>query len=164
MLIQERSPCASGDRNFAGAVSWIAAAAAGKPPSADSRAGDALAGLLRDGARALGDLGGGGLRRGHNEELGIRDELGHGDGHVAGSRGQVHEEDVEFGPVDVGKKLLDSAREHRAAPHDGRVSFDELPPDERPKSGTASFSSSWDSEDYGESFLADLVERWRIRR
>ncbi len=44
-----------------------------------------------------------------------------------------------------------------------RVFFDELPPDERPKSGTASFSSSWEEEGYGESFLADLVERWRGR-
>jgi len=42
-----------------------------------------------------------------------------------------------------------------------RLTFDQLPPEEQPRSGTASFSSSWQDGGYGEDFVAEVVERWR---
>ena len=41
-------------------------------------------------------------------------QLGHGDGHVAGARRQVHQQHVEVAPVHVGEELLHRAVQHRA--------------------------------------------------
>ncbi len=42
-----------------------------------------------------------------------------------------------------------------------RVRFDRLPPEQQPHSGTARFSSSWQQDSQDESFVAEVVERWR---
>jgi len=42
-----------------------------------------------------------------------------------------------------------------------RVRFDDLPPEERPRSATASFSTAWVAESDGEAILAATIERWR---
>lgn len=86
---------------------------------------DRLVGLRGDRARTLGHLGGGLLRRGHDEDLRGRQQLGHRDRDVAGAGRQVHEEDVEVAPVDVGQELLQRPVEHRPAPHDGGVALGE---------------------------------------
>ncbi len=43
------------------------------------------------------------------------------DGDVAGAGRQVHQQDVEVAPVDVGEELLQRAVQHRPAPHDRGV-------------------------------------------
>jgi hypothetical protein len=48
-------------------------------------------GLGRDGAGALGHLGGGELRRRDDEDLGVGHQLGDRDGDVTGAWRQVHE-------------------------------------------------------------------------
>ncbi len=45
-----------------------------------------------------------------------------------------------------------------------RLQFDTLPEERRPLSGTASFSSAWQSDDKDEAFVAEIVERWRRQR
>jgi DNA helicase HerA-like ATPase len=45
-----------------------------------------------------------------------------------------------------------------------RVRFDTLPDHQRPLSGTASFSSAWQSDDKGQDFAAAVIERWRRQR
>ncbi|MCP4327136.1 MAG: ATP-binding protein [Alphaproteobacteria bacterium] len=45
-----------------------------------------------------------------------------------------------------------------------RVCFDELPNDERPMSGTASFSSGWSQDIEVERFVERVIERWRHRQ
>ncbi len=42
-----------------------------------------------------------------------------------------------------------------------RMLFDEMPPEKRPKSGTAPFSTAWQVDDKDESFVASVVKRWR---
>ncbi len=42
-----------------------------------------------------------------------------------------------------------------------RVRFDRLPPEQQPHSGTARFSSSWQQDSQDETFVAEVVERWR---
>ena len=42
-----------------------------------------------------------------------------------------------------------------------RVRFDDLPPDERPRSATASFSTAWRAEADADALIAATVERWR---
>ena len=76
-------------------------------------------------AGPLGHLGGRRLRGGDDEDLGVRDELGHRDRDVAGARGQVEQQDVEVAPEDVGEELLQRAVQHRPAPDDRLVAGDE---------------------------------------
>jgi hypothetical protein len=45
-----------------------------------------------------------------------------------------------------------------------RVQFDTLPEERKPLSGTASFSAAWQNDDKDESFVAEIVERWRRQR
>ncbi|MCZ6848092.1 MAG: ATPase, partial [Alphaproteobacteria bacterium] len=45
-----------------------------------------------------------------------------------------------------------------------RVRFDILPDERKPLSGTASFSSAWQNDDKDESFVAEIVDRWRRQR
>jgi hypothetical protein len=45
-----------------------------------------------------------------------------------------------------------------------RVSFDMLPDERKPLSGTASFSAAWQNDDKDESFVAEVVDRWRRQR
>ena len=45
-----------------------------------------------------------------------------------------------------------------------RIRLDTLPDNHRPLSGTASFSSAWQSDDKGQAFAAKIVERWRRQR
>ena len=45
-----------------------------------------------------------------------------------------------------------------------RVRFDTLPDYRKPLSGTASFSSAWQSDDNGQDFAAAVIERWRRQR
>ena len=70
-----------------------------------------------DEAGALCDLGGGRLRGGDHENLGVREQLGHGDRHVAGAGRQVQQQDVQVAPEHIGQELLDGAVQHGAAPH-----------------------------------------------
>jgi hypothetical protein len=42
-----------------------------------------------------------------------------------------------------------------------RIKFDMLPPHALPRSATASFTGNWSREVEDESFLADVVARWR---
>ena len=48
-------------------------------------------------------------------------ELRDRDRDVAGAGRQVHEQDVEVAPVDVGEELLQRPVQHRPAPHDRGV-------------------------------------------
>jgi hypothetical protein len=75
--------------------------------------------------RAARDLLRGGLRRGDQEELGLRQELGERHGDVAGARGQVHEQVVQLAPLDVLEELGEGLVEHGPAPDDGGVLGDE---------------------------------------
>ena len=45
-----------------------------------------------------------------------------------------------------------------------RLCFNELPEERRPRSGTAKFSTAWQSDDEDESFIDTVVERWRRQR
>jgi len=45
-----------------------------------------------------------------------------------------------------------------------RVSFDMLPDERKPLSGTASFSAAWQNDDKDETFVAEVVDRWRRQR
>ena len=76
-------------------------------------------------AGSLGHLGGRDLRRGHDDDLGSRHQLGHRDRDVAGAGRQVEQQDVQVTPVDVGEELLQRPVQHRPAPHDGRVALGE---------------------------------------
>ena len=84
-------------------------------------------GLQRDGAGALGDLGGGLLGRRDDEDLRGGDELGHGDGDVAGAGRQVEQQHVEVAPEDVAEELLQRPVEHRAAPDHGWLPGTNMP-------------------------------------
>jgi DNA helicase HerA-like ATPase len=45
-----------------------------------------------------------------------------------------------------------------------RLQFDMLPEERMPLSGTASFSTAWQNDDKDETFVAEIVERWRRQR
>ncbi len=45
-----------------------------------------------------------------------------------------------------------------------RVRFDPLPAERQPHSGTAGFSTAWQHASRNESFVAEVVERWRSQR
>ncbi len=45
-----------------------------------------------------------------------------------------------------------------------RIRFDLLPEERMPLSGTASFSTAWQNDDKDETFVAEIVERWRRQR
>jgi DNA helicase HerA-like ATPase len=45
-----------------------------------------------------------------------------------------------------------------------RLCFNELPEERRPRSGTAKFSTAWQSDDEDKSFIDTVVERWRRQR
>ena len=90
-------------------------------------AGDALMGLRGQGAGPLGDLGRRDLRRGHHEQLGAGQKLGHRDGYVPGAGRQVEQQDVEVTPVHVGQELLERPVQHGAAPDHRRVALGEHP-------------------------------------
>ena len=52
----------------------------------------------------------------------------------------------------------------RFVPVPMRLSFDDLPTDQRPRSGTASFAAGW-ADDRGDmSLVEEIVERWRTQR
>src|SRR5699024_5902553 len=57
----------------------------------------------------------------HDQKLSVRHQLGDRDRHVAGSRWQVEQQDVQVSPEDVAEELLDRAVQHRATPHDRGV-------------------------------------------
>ena len=78
-----------------------------------------------DEARSLSHLGGSRLRGGDHEDLGVRQQLCHRDGHVSGPGRQVQQEDVQVAPEDVGEELLDGAVQHGAAPDDRLLVLDE---------------------------------------
>lgn len=42
-----------------------------------------------------------------------------------------------------------------------RFCFDLMPEDQRPRSGTACFSSAWKDTDHEDNFVAEVVQRWR---
>ena len=71
--------------------------------------------------------------------------------------------DAAYGLLDFLPSLGDAeaivAGEGVASPL--RVRFDRLPPEQQPHSGTASFSRSWQHDGHNESFVAEVVERWR---
>ena len=80
---------------------------------------------MRHLGRAAGDLLGHGLRRGDDEELGLRQQLGERHRDVAGARRQVDEQEVQLAPLDVLEELGERLVEHRPAPDDGAVLLDE---------------------------------------
>ena len=45
-----------------------------------------------------------------------------------------------------------------------RLRFDMLAEERKPLSGTASFSTAWQNDDKDESFVAEIIERWRRQR
>ena len=45
-----------------------------------------------------------------------------------------------------------------------RLLFDILTDERKPLSGTASFSTAWQTDDKDESFVAEIIERWRRQR
>ena len=45
-----------------------------------------------------------------------------------------------------------------------RLLFDMLAEERKPLSGTASFSTAWQTDDKDESFVAEIIERWRRQR
>ena len=45
-----------------------------------------------------------------------------------------------------------------------RLCFDLLPENQRPLSGTASFSSAWKKGDKDRAFVAEIIARWRRQR
>ena len=45
-----------------------------------------------------------------------------------------------------------------------RLSFEELPEEHRPQSGTASFSKAWQRESQDKAFLDQVISRWRRQR
>ena len=65
------------------------------------------------------------LRRGDDQELRLRQQLGERHRDVAGAGRQVDEQVVERAPLDVLQELLQRLVEHRAAPYDGGVLLDE---------------------------------------
>ena len=78
-----------------------------------------LTGLAGDQPAALGDLGRGGLRRRHDQHLGLGQQLSERDRDVARARRQVEQQHVEVAEVDVGQELLHRAVQQRSAPGDG---------------------------------------------
>ena len=70
---------------------------------------------------------GGRLRRGHEHQVGLRQQLAERDRDVAGAGRHVDHQVVELAPVDVGQELLERAVQHRPAPHDGGVVLGEEP-------------------------------------
>ena len=44
-----------------------------------------------------------------------------------------------------------------------RIRFDDLPPDERPRSKSAEFSRSWQDDTAGADFIEEGVKRWRMQ-
>ena len=85
------------------------------------------AGLARHLGGAHRHLLGGRLRRGHQHQVGLGQQLAERDRDVAGARRHVHDQVVELAPVDVGEELLERAVEHRSAPDDGGVGVGEEP-------------------------------------
>ena len=71
--------------------------------------------------------------------------------------------DAAYGLLDFLPSLGDAeaivAGEGVASPL--RVRFDCLPPEQQPHSDTARFSRSWQHDGHNESFVAEVVERWR---
>src|SRR5699024_6593390 len=88
--------------------------------------GDLLVGLQGDRTGALGHISGSRLRGGHDQQLGIREQLGDGDGDVACSRGEIQQEDVQVTPEHIREELLDGTVQHRATPHHRCVALDEV--------------------------------------
>lgn len=43
-----------------------------------------------------------------------------------------------------------------------RIRFDDLPPEQRPHSGSAEFSKAWQADAAGPEFLDEGVRRWRM--
>ena len=83
--------------------------------------------LQGDGAGPFCHLGGSPLGSGHDEDLGVRNQLCDRDRNVAGSRRQVKQQHVEVAPEHVAQELLEGAVQHGPAPDDGLVAGDEHP-------------------------------------
>lgn len=75
--------------------------------------------------RAFGNLSGRGLGSGDDEELGIGQQLCHGDRDITRARRQIEQQHVEVAPEHVGEELLQGAMEHRTSPDDGLARRDE---------------------------------------
>ena len=82
--------------------------------------------MLRDGPCPLSDFGRGHLWRRHNEEFSIRDELGNGNRDITGAGRKIEKQNIKITPKNVGKELLDSAVQHRTAPHDRGVALNKV--------------------------------------
>ena len=87
---------------------------------------DALTGLQRDSTGALGDLCGRNLWSGHHQDFRTREQLGHRDRHIAGTRWQVEQQDIEVSPVHISQELLQRPVQHRPAPRDRGIALGEL--------------------------------------
>ncbi|CAB4933173.1 unannotated protein [freshwater metagenome] len=70
-------------------VHWLAAMRARESAHVFDHAAHLLLGDLGHHARADSNLSGGNLRRGHNDELGVRQQLSHRDRHIAGARRKI---------------------------------------------------------------------------
>ena len=70
---------------------------------------------------ALGHPLGGRLGGRDHEDLGLGQVLAEGQGHVAGARRHVDQEEVGLAPVGVDEELLERLVQHRAPPDDRRV-------------------------------------------
>ena len=81
--------------------------------------------LAATSAARIGHLLRGRLRRRHDQQVGLRQQLPQRDRDVAGAGGHVHHQVVERAPVHVGQKLFQRAVQHRAAPGDGAVALHE---------------------------------------
>ena len=78
---------------------------------------DPLVGLHGDRPGPFGDLGGGLLRGGDDEDLGSRQQLPDRDRDVAGAGWQVEQQHVEVAPEDVGEELLQGPVQHLSLIH-----------------------------------------------
>ena len=44
-----------------------------------------------------------------------------------------------------------------------RIRFDDLPPEARPRSKSAEFSTSWQQDQAGSDFIDEGIRRWRMQ-
>jgi len=59
------------------------------------------------------------LRACHHNDAIHRQALEHGQGHITGARGHIHEQEIHVLPDHIGPELLDRTGNDRAAPHNG---------------------------------------------
>ena len=65
------------------------------------------------------------LRGGHDHAAVQRHGLAKGKLRIAGARRQIHEQEIEITPIDSADELLDGLHDHRAAPDDRLITFDQ---------------------------------------